>query len=343
LNQIKKAADRATALTSMLLAFSRKQVLQSHVVDLKSLIQNSLKLLRRVIGSDIELITDLAEDLGYVKVDATQIDQVIMNLAVNSRDAMPLGGKLTIRASNEILDNRHEPVHAECGNREYVMMAITDSGIGMDEETKCHIFEPFFTTKEMGKGSGLGLAAVYGIISQSGGIITVDSAPNQGTTFKIYLPRAEKKEETEGPSEEAAAEGCETILLVEDDDEVRKLASMYLRTKGYSVLEAANSPIALRIAKEYGSPIHMLITDMLMPGGMNGVELIKSIKRLHPAIGTLIITGYIGEFTENTKLIPEQSVLHKPFNGDDLINKVVKILQAKKSGGLHSVLADKPN
>jgi PAS domain S-box-containing protein len=330
LEHIRNAGNRATALTSMLLAFSRKQILQPKVVDLKTLILESIKLLRRLIGEDIELFTDLASDLGNVKVDSIQMDQVIMNLAINSRDAMPLGGKLILKARNVRLEQDNASEQAGFCRGEYVMLAISDTGMGMDSETKSHIFEPFFTTKAIGKGTGLGLATVYGIINQSGGSITVDSEPKRGATFTIYLPRVDRVDESIESCEVMAANGSETILLVEDDNEVRKLASLYLHEKGYTVLEADNGPNALSIAEEYGRTIDLLITDMVMPGGMNGIELIKSVQRSYPNIGTLVVTGYIGELTIGAQNL-DSSYLQKPFTADDLTRKVWIVLQERNA------------
>jgi PAS domain S-box-containing protein len=330
LEHIRNAGNRATALTSMLLAFSRKQILQPKVIDLKPLIQESLKLIHRLIGEDIELIADLASDLGHVKVDSVQMNQVIMNLIINSRDAMPLGGKLIFKARNVRLENDNASANAGFCKSEYVMLAISDTGMGMDSEIKSHIFEPFFTTKAIGKGTGLGLATVYGIINQSGGSITVDSEPKRGATFTIYLPIVDRAEESIESCEVMTVNGSETILLVEDDNGVRKLASLYLRQKGYTVLEADNGPNALRIAEEYGGIIHLLITDMIMPGGMNGIELIKAVQRFHPNIGTLIVTGYIGELTIGAQN-PDSSILQKPFTADDLTRRAWAVLQERKA------------
>ncbi len=333
LEQIRNAGNRATALTSMLLAFSRKQILQPKVINIKTLVQDSSKLLRRLIGEDIELVTDLASDLGCVKVDNVQMDQVIMNLAVNSRDAMPLGGKLIIKARNIRLDKYNVIAQAGLPEGEYVMLAISDTGVGMDAEVKSHIFEPFYTTKTIGKGTGIGLATVYGIINQSGGLITIDSEPERGATFTIYLPRVYRADALIETSEVMSADGSETILLVEDDNEVRKLASQYLCVKGYTVLEADNGPNALRIAEEYGRTIHLLITDMVMPGGMNGIELIKFVRRSHPNIEALIVTGYIGDYAANGAPSPDIIILQKPFTAEDLTRSVREVLQGRKAQG----------
>jgi PAS domain S-box-containing protein len=331
LELIRRSGDRAAALTSKLLAFSRKQILQPKVIDLKNQIQESLKLLRRLIGEDIELITTLAPDLGCVKADITQIDQITMNLAVNSRDAMPQGGKLTLEAANVRLDEEFVNSHIGARQGEYVMLAMTDTGIGMSAETKAHLFEPFFTTKEVGKGTGLGLATVYGIVAQSGGFITVDSELLQGTTFRIYLPRVEKSEESVKPSELAASNGSGTILLVEDADDVRILATRFLQEKGYAVLAANDGPSAIRMAKKHEGVIHALLTDMIMPGGMTGLDVAKSLRNSHPDIKVIIITGYVSGLASDGVLNSEITILQKPFTANDLLHQVHKVLQYRKA------------
>jgi two-component system, cell cycle sensor histidine kinase and response regulator CckA len=326
LELIRRAGDRAAALTSKLLAFSRKQVLQPKVIDLQILIQDSLKLLRRLIGEDIELITTLAPDLGSVEADMAQLDQVMMNLAVNSRDAMPKGGKLTLEAANVSLNGDFASDHAGARQGEYVMLAISDTGFGMDAETKAHLFEPFFTTKAMGKGTGLGLATVYGIVTQSGGFISVESELGQGATFKIYLPRVEKSDEQVTPIEMISPNGSGTILLVEDADDVRTLASRFLQEKGYAVLAANDGPSAIKMATQHAGPIHLLLTDMVMPGGMTGLDVAHMLRNSYPNVKVLVVTGYIGELAADGILPPDIAVLHKPFTANDLLHQVHEAL-----------------
>jgi two-component system, cell cycle sensor histidine kinase and response regulator CckA len=330
LELIRRAGDRAAALTSKLLAFSRKQILQPKVIDLKSHIQESLKLLRRLIGEDIELITTLGPDLGWVKADITQIEQVTMNLAVNSRDAMPQGGKLILNATNVSLNKDFVNDHIGAHEGEYVMFSITDTGMGMDAETKTHLFEPFFTTKETGKGTGLGLATVYGIVTQSGGFITVDSELGQGTTFSVYLPRIDRGEEQVKPREMVPVNGSGTVLLVEDADDVRALASRFLQERGYAVLAAGDGPSAVRIAEQHAGTIHLLLTDMIMPGGMTGLDVAELLRKFHPDIRVIVITGYIGGLAMNGVLSPDIMVLQKPFTANDLLQLVHEALQEKK-------------
>jgi PAS domain S-box-containing protein len=328
---IKNSGDRAASLTSKLLAFSRKQVLQLKIIDFKALIQECIKLLRRLIGEDIELSTTFAPDLGHIKADATQMEQVIMNLAINSRDAMPRGGTLTMEASNVRLDALfvHDHVGAQVG--EYVMLAISDSGTGMNEETKIHLFEPFFTTKEMGKGTGLGLATVFGIVTQSGGFISVESELGQGTTFKIYLPQVDGGHENVHAIKAAVHRGSETILFVEDSADIRALASRFLREKGYAVIEADSGPNAVKIAENHVGTIHLIITDMIMPGGMSGVDVSRMLRSLYTHIKTIIITGHIGEFATDVIISPDIPILQKPFTTDDLLRKLQEVLQESKS------------
>jgi signal transduction histidine kinase len=288
--EVKKAGMRAASLTSQLLAFSRKQILQPVSLDLNVVIAESLKMLRRLIGEDIEVITSLGFDLGCVKADPSQIEQVIVNLAINARDAMPEGGKLVIETSN-IYDEGQADRHAEFQAGQYVMMSVADTGCGMNEETLDHIFEPFFTTKS--QGTGLGLSTVYGIVKQSGGVITVESQAGAGTIFRIYLPRIEEEvlsidEEGEmatGPG------GTETVLLVEDEDMVRNLLREVLHANGYRVIEAANGDQAIELCWRHDGPLDLLITDVMMPQ-MSGPMLADRLKALQPDMKLLYISGY---------------------------------------------------
>jgi PAS domain S-box-containing protein len=329
LELIRKAGSRAAALTSKLLAFSRKQILQLKVVNLKTLIPDSLKLLRRLIGEDVVIITDLAPDLGFVKADTTQIDQVIMNLAINSRDAMPQGGKLVLEAANIKLDQAFVSNHIGARTGEHIVLSISDTGTGMNAETKSHLFEPFYTTKEMGKGTGLGLSTVYGIVSRSGGFIAVDSELGQGTTFRIYLPRVNGSLDHAQTREVIPSNGSETILIVEDDDNLRMLISRLLKEKGYTVLAADSGPSGISVAAQHDGMIHLLITDMIMPGGMNGLTVSNLIHGYHPKIKVLVITGYTGGLETEAALDLDMPMLQKPFAAGDLLHRVREILGEK--------------
>lgn len=327
--EIKRAGERAAALTRQLLAFSRKQVLQPKVLLLNAVVSELEKLLRRLIGEDIGLRAVLDPDLGSVKADPGQIEQIIMNLAVNARDAMPKGGKLTIETRNVSLDEEYARNHIAVTPGNYVMLAVSDTGMGMDAETQARIFEPFFTTKEAGKGTGLGLSTVYGIVKQSGGNIWVYSEVGRGTTFKIYLPRVgEGVPEPRRRSIARSARGSETVLLAEDEDAVRKLARQVLEMNGYEVLEAANGDAALSICKHQTEPIHLLITDVIMPE-MSGRELADQLAKLRPEMKVLFMSGY----TDNA--IIHQGVLdaganfiQKPFPTDALARKIREVLDA---------------
>ena len=328
--EIASASDRASALTRQLLAFSRKQMLAPKVLDLNGVLTENLKMLRRMIGEDIDLVMVPGANLGRVRADAGQIEQVIMNLAVNARDAMPTGGKLTIETSNVDLDEDYVRIHAPLRPGEYVMVAISDTGMGMDAETQSRIFEPFFTTKGV-KGTGLGLSTVYGIVKQSGGYIWVYSEIGKGTTFKIYLPRVAAMGEAVAQVA-AAAEvhrtepGTETILLVEDETNLRYLARQFLEKQGYKVIEAADGAVAMQIAVAHEGIIHLLLTDVIMPG-MNGRELAQRISEIRPNVKVLYMSGY----TENVighdgTLDAGVRLLQKPFNLRDLKDKVREVL-----------------
>jgi PAS domain S-box-containing protein len=330
--EISKAAKRAISLTSQLLAFGRKQMLAPKVLDLNEVVDENLKLLTRLIGEHIELVMNSTRDLGLVKADPGQMEQVIMNLAVNARDAMPQGGKLTIETANVTVDvrsNRTAP--AEPGD--YVMLSVSDTGSGMDAETQSHIFEPFFTTKGT-KGTGLGLSTVYGIVKQSGGYIWVSSEPNRGTTFRIYLPRVTK---AEGAAVEAPAawtevrRGHETILLVEDESTVRALTRQYLETLGYKVFEAPDATVALQISSAHDGPVHLLLTDVIMPG-MNGRELAQRIVSARPEIRVLYMSGYSENVIGHDGTIePGINLLQKPFALPMLKTKIRQVLDRPPS------------
>ena len=280
--QIKSAADRAAGITRQLLAFSRKTVLSPRVINLNDIMLNLDSLLRRLIGEDIEVLTVPSNDLGSVKADPGQIEQVIMNLALNARDAMPQGGKLTLETSNEQLDESYAERHRPTEPGRYVMLAVSDTGHGMTPETLARIFEPFYTTKEVGKGTGLGLSMVYGIVKQSGGYIWVYSEPDRGTTFKIYLPRVDQLAETTGAERPKSVQrGTETILLVEDDPQLRQLSSSVLAHCGYKVLTANGPEEGLAVCRENHRDIRLLVTDVVMPR-MNGRQLAEQILQVSP-------------------------------------------------------------
>jgi PAS domain S-box-containing protein len=331
--EISSAAERASSLTRQLLAFSRKQMLAPKILDLNAVVTENLKMLTRMIGEDIDLVMVPDPNLAAVRADAGQIDQVILNLAVNARDAMPTGGKLTIETANVRLDEDYARTHAPLHPGDYVMLAISDTGMGMDAETQSHIFEPFFTTKGT-KGTGLGLSTVYGIIKQSGGYIWVYSEPGKGTTFKIYFPRVVAAEEavaqTVQPQAEAhkAEPGAETILLVEDEANLRYLARQFLEKQGYKVVEAADGAVALQIAVAHEGPIHLLLTDVIMPG-MNGRELAQRVSEIRPNTKVLYMSGYTENVIgHNGTLDAGVRLLQKPFNLRDLKDLVREVLEA---------------
>ena len=329
--EIAGASQRASSLTRQLLAFSRKQMLAPKILDLNGVVTENLKMLTRVIGEDIDLVMVPAPALGAVRADAGQIDQVIMNLAVNARDAMPSGGKLTIETSNVSLDEEYARFHAPLRPGDYVMLAISDTGLGMDSETQSHIFEPFFTTKGP-KGTGLGLSTVYGIVKQSGGYIWVNSEPGKGTSFKIYLPRiAERAEPAQvvAANESAFTEpGTETILLAEDEANLRYLARQFLEKQGYKVIEAADGAVAMQIAVAHEGVIHLLLTDVIMPG-MNGRELAQRISEIRPQTKVLYMSGYTENVIgHNGTLDAGVRLLQKPFTLRDLKSKVREVLDS---------------
>jgi len=327
--EIASAAERASSLTRQLLAFSRKQMLAPRIVNLNDVATENIKMLTRMIGEDIDLVMVPGPNLWPVRADAGQIEQVIMNLAVNARDAMPSGGKLTIETSNITLDEDSARVQAPLPAGDYVMVAISDTGDGMDNETQSHIFEPFFTTKGT-KGTGLGLSTVYGIIKQSGGYIWVHSVVGRGTTFKIYLPRVESTGQAvhvAAPVDYRRVEpGTETILLVEDEPNLRYLARQYLEKQGYKVIEAADGAVAMQIAVAHDKVIHLLLTDVIMPG-MNGRELAQRICEIRPNVKVLYMSGYTEDVIgHDGTLEAGVRLLQKPFNLRDLKHIVREVL-----------------
>jgi len=326
--EISNAADRATSLTRQLLAFSRKQLLTPKVLDLNAVVSENLKMLPRLIGEDIDLVTVPAEGLGRVKADPGQIEQVVMNLVVNARDAMPSGGRLTLETANVTLDEAYARRHPGVTPGDYVMLAISDTGSGMDQETQLHIFEPFYTTKGQ-KGTGLGLSMVYGIVKQSGGYIWVYSEPDHGTTFKVYLPRVEETEEKPVLQPEPARPqlGHETILVVEDEPQLRDLTRQFLETRGYKVLVAENGAAAINVARQHSGPIHLLLTDIIMPV-MNGRELAQRMAVLSPKTRILFMSGYTENAVWHNGLMETSAnFLQKPFTLDALTRKVREVLE----------------
>lgn len=331
LEEVKKAGERAAQLTHQLLAFSRKQVIDPKVFDLNTVVGELTRMLERMIGEDIELNMILSDHLGRVKADRGQLEQVLMNLVVNARDAMPVGGKITIETSDVDLDETYAREHFPVVAGSYVMLAVSDTGIGMSPEIQKHIFEPFFTTKEQGKGTGLGLSTVYGIVRQSCGYVWVYSEPDQGTTFKIYLPRVESEEEFKSQAKaKRVLGGTETILLVEDEAGIRKLTQECLASKGYTVLAAQDGLEALKIAEQHPEGIDLLLTDVVLPG-LGGPKLAKQYLGLHPETRVLYMSGYTDDAIIHHGVLDQGiAFLQKPFTIDDLWLKVREILDAKE-------------
>jgi len=327
-DEILKAGKRAASLTRQLLAFSRQQVLDPKVIDLNSVVSDMDKMLRRLIGEDIELSTTLGGDRGRIKADQGQLEQVLLNLVVNARDAMPTGGKLQINTENMVMDEafvRRYPYPVQPGP--YVCLTVTDNGVGMDVETKARAFEPFFTTKEKGKGTGLGLSTVYGVVKQSGGYIDIYSSPGAGTSFKIYLPRVAEAVKAEGPSRETTSfTGTETILLAEDEASLRTLTRTTLELCGYKVLEAKDGIEALEVSDRHTGPIDLLLTDMVMPG-MGGRALAQELTRRRPEIHLAYMSGYTGQAVGSQGPVDPGSVfLMKPFTRELLTRKIREAL-----------------
>jgi two-component system, cell cycle sensor histidine kinase and response regulator CckA len=330
--EVKKAAHRAADLTHQLLAFSRKQVLQPKVIDINLITSNLSKMLERLIGEDIELSLNLKPGTWHIFADPGQIEQVLMNLVVNARDAMPQGGKIIIETQNVRIDERYAEVREVVKPGQYIMLAVSDTGMGMSAETQRHIFEPFFTTKEVGKGTGLGLSTVYGIIKQSGGYIWVYSEIDKGTTFKIYLPRTSADVETlkQADKQSETSHGTETILLAEDEAGVRALACNILEEQGYQVLEAADGEEAISVGKQHDGQIHLLLTDVVMPK-MNVQELVDQIKSFSPQTKVLYMSGYTNDaIVHHGVLDPDTNFLEKPFTADGLLERVREILDRGK-------------
>lgn len=328
IDEVSKAARRAASLTRQLLAFSRKQMMVPEVLTFNTVVCDMTNMLRRLVGENIELETELEPELDWVKADPSQLELVLVNLAVNARDAMPDGGRLTIETANERLDPSYSDGNYEVIEGPYSMLAVTDTGRGIPTHDQSRIFEPFFTTKEVGKGTGLGLSTVYGIVKQSGGYIWVDSEPNKGTRFRIYLPRIDKATTQERPVTEQTrhSPGTETILLVEDEDGVRSLASKILESIGYRVIAAANGDQALRLLDGMQDPLHLLLTDVIMPG-MSGAKLAEEAMAARPDLRVLFVSGHSDDvLTHHGELDPETNFLEKPFTPDGLANKVREVL-----------------
>ncbi len=331
LEEIRKAARRAAALTRQLLAFSRKQVLEPRIIDVNGVVLNLDKMLRSLISENIELKTVLADDLAAARADPNQIEQVIMNLAINARDAMPEGGTVTIETGNATLDDAYAAQHVSVIPGEYVMLAVSDTGCGMDEKTQSRIFEPFFTTKPAGRGTGLGLSTVYGIVKQTGGNIWLYSEPGKGTTFKIYLPAIAALPEDIGKVAPADAlpHGGGTVLVVEDDEQLRRLTHRALASQGYTVLEADRGSTALDIARRHKGHIDLLLTDVIMPD-TNGRTLAETIRAARPGLRVLYMSGYPdGAIASHGMLEPGVAYLAKPFTTDAVTRKVREVLEAR--------------
>jgi signal transduction histidine kinase len=330
MEEILKAADRGAALTRQLLAFSRQQLLEPQILDLNSIVEGVAQLIRRLLGPDIEIVVECDPALGLIQADAGQLEQVIMNLAVNARDAMERGGRLTIETSNVLLQADDPTLSPAVAPGPYVRLAVSDTGFGIDGDTLPRIFEPFFTTKERGKGTGLGLSTVYGIVTQSSGAIGVDSAPHQGTTFRIYLPHSQEAVSDKDIARTAtAARGSETVLLVEDEDAVRELIRKSLERHGFRVLAAESSSAALALVDTAG-PIDLMVTDVLMPE-LGGPALAERMKRLRPGMKVLYISGYTDDeaLWQFDATVP---FLQKPFTPESLARKVRETLDTRAPG-----------
>jgi CheY-like chemotaxis protein len=330
LEEIRKAAQRATSLTSQLLSFARKQMIEPRVLRLNDLILDMNRLLRRLIGENIELVTSLDPALSRVKVDSGQFEQVLVNLAINARDAMPNGGQLWIGTANTTIDQTYARTQMDLHPGAYVQLSVRDTGVGMDARVQAHLFEPFFTTKGPDKGTGLGLATCYGIVRQHNGHISIQSEFGQGTTVTILLPPVAdiSIEATRRPDQALPARSAEVILLAEDEDSVRSLVARVLRGQGYTVLEADNGVEALRVAREYAGPIDLLLTDVVMPQ-LGGKALAVQLAAVRPGIKTLFMSGYTDRGTsEQGSLGPDAAFLMKPFTSAALARKVRSVLDA---------------
>jgi CheY-like chemotaxis protein len=329
-SEIQKAAERAASLTRQLLAFSRKQVLQPKVLDLNDVLSDMEKMLRRLIGEHIEVCVDGAPGLWPVRADPGQLEQIVLNLALNARDSMPQGGRLTLETRNVVI-GEDTAVGAGLSPGSYVKLSVKDTGFGMDSGVLQHIFEPFFTTKELGKGTGLGLATVYGVVQQSGGHITVASERGKGSTFEIYLPRVEAVADPRDAAPAPALGGSETILLVEDEDSLRAMVRELLRAGGYTVLDTQSGADAIEIAGSRPAPIHLLLTDVVMPQ-ISGPELANAVRARRPGIKVVYMSGYSDEaIAPHGVLDPGTVLLSKPFTAHALAQKVAEALAAERA------------
>jgi CheY-like chemotaxis protein len=327
LEAITKTAERAAALTHQILAFSRKQPLEPRVLDLNQVVWGMIDMLRRLLGEQVDLAFHPGVGLGRVKVDPGQFEQVLVNLAVNARDAMARGGRLTMETSNVEMDETYARHHTGAAAGPYVLLAVSDNGCGMDAATRARIFEPFFTTKAPGKGTGLGLATVYGVVKQSGGNVWVYSEPGEGTTFKVYLPRVAEVGEAVAAPAGRPGRGTETILLVEDEEAVRRVAREILSAYGYTVFEAAEPSEALLIAERHTGPIHLLLSDVVMPG-MTGRAVADRLAPLRPEMKILYMSGYADHaIVHQGRLDPGINFIQKPFTPESLALKVREVLE----------------
>jgi two-component system, cell cycle sensor histidine kinase and response regulator CckA len=328
--QVSQAGQRAKSLTSQLLAFSRKQILQPAILDLNDSIASMGPMLSRLIPESIDFVITTQPGLGLIYADPGQMQQILMNFVINARDAMPQGGKLTIETENVNHDEEYALSHPAVKVGSYVMLAISDNGVGMDETTQAHLFEPFFTTKERGRGTGLGLSTVYGIVKQSNGFIWVYSEPGKGTTFKIYFPQAEGEiaKVTEETKSEPGLRGFETVLVAEDEASVRTLTCRILRERGYTILVASNGKEALDIAQKYSGEIHLALTDVVMPE-MGGKELVSKLASIRPGIKALYASGYTDNaIVHHGVLDSDVAFLQKPFTVESLARKVREVIDA---------------
>jgi len=332
---VRKAGERASALTQQLLAFSRRQLLQPRLLDLNTVVAESESMLLRLIEENIQFVTVLAPSLGMVQADPTQISQILLNLVVNARDAMPDGGLLRVETANVNMVEGDAEESGEVRSGRFVMLEVSDSGTGMDEDTRRHLFEPFFTTKGPGKGTGLGLATVYGIVKQSGGHIRVESAPGMGTTIRIYLRRvdASGSEPTAVPARAATRQARGTVLLVEDQDSVRGYVALVLRESGYQVIEADGGAEALAAATAHQGVIDLLLTDVVMPG-ITGPALAAQLKERYAALRVLYMSGYTDDIADRHGLLDQSGAyIQKPFGADALAQKVCEVLGSEEQKG----------
>jgi two-component system cell cycle sensor histidine kinase/response regulator CckA len=327
-DEVRRAGERAAELTGQLLAFGRKQVLRKKVLDPNEVVAGVVGLLGRLIGEDVDISLKLASDLWRVRADKGQLEQVVMNLAINARDAMPMGGKLSIETANVILNEKQAGIYPDAPAREHVVLTVSDTGCGMDAATQARVFEPFFTTKGPDKGTGLGLATVYGIVRQSGGQIEVQSKLGQGATFRIFLPRepVDGLAENSSTAQHQVTGGSETVLIAEDEEAVRVLTRLALQREGYTVLEARNGHDALEIAQHHAGAIHLLLTDLVMPK-MSGRFLAEQLARLRPNVKVLYVSGYMDDaIIRHGLMMASTAFLQKPFSPDALAQKVREVL-----------------